>query len=102
MIKQTLIHLFILGLLFQTANAQLPPVFGGNFAKEVQSTATVSRYLSPVRILWQTEKADSNIINAKRLLLPGNGQADLSNNNMCILKSRNGIHPALLLDFGKE
>lgn len=102
MIKQTLIYVFIVALSFQTANAQLPPVFGTNLAKEAWPTATVSRYLSPVRILWQTENADSNIINAKRLLLPGNGQADLSNSNMCILKSRNGLHPALLLDFGKE
>lgn len=102
MIKQTLIYVFIVALSFQTANAQLPPVFGTNLAKEVRPTATISRYLSPVRILWQTENADSNIINAKRLLLPGNGQADLSNSNMCILKSRNGLHPALLLDFGKE
>ncbi len=102
MIKQALIYLFIVTLSFQTADAQLPPVFGTKLAKEAQPTATVSRYLSPVRILWQTGNADSNIINAKRLLLPGNGQADLSNNNMCILKSGNGIRPALLLDFGKE
>ena len=102
MIKQILTYFFILALSFQTADAQLPPVFGTKLAREALPTATVSRYLSPVRILWQTEHADSNIINAKRLLLPGNGQADLSNNNMCILKSGNGIRPALLLDFGKE
>ena len=102
MIKQALIYVLIVALSFQTANAQLPPVFGTKLAKEARPTATVSRYLSPVRILWQTGNADSNIINAKRLLLPGNGQADLSNTNMCILKSGNGIRPALLLDFGKE
>ena len=38
----------------------------------------------------------------KRLLLEGNGQADLSNKNMCILKSTADAHPGLLLDFGKE
>ncbi len=41
-------------------------------------------------------------MNAERLLLPGNGQADLANKDMCILKSEGGIYPALLLDFGRE
>ncbi len=82
--------------------AQLPPVFNASRAEEAQSTATIRRYLSPVKILWKTENADTNIINAQRLLQPGNGQADLANKNMCILKSGNGVHPALLLDFGKE
>ncbi len=82
--------------------AQLPPVFNSSRAIEANSTATVTRYLSPVKILWQTEDASANIINAKRFLLPGNGQADLANKDMCFLKSTNGIHPALLFDFGRE
>ena len=86
----------------QMAQGQLPPVFSPGRGAEAASTQTTRRYLSHVKILWKTEKAGTNIINEKRLLLPGNGQADLSNSNMCILKSDVTIHPALLLDFGKE
>ena len=86
----------------QALQAQLPPVFSTEQVKEAQSTPTVTRYLSPLKILWQTENAAANIINAKRFMLPGNGQADLANKNMCTLKSTKDIHPALLFDFGKE
>ena len=33
---------------------------------------------------------------------PGIGQADLANQNLCVLRSSATAHPALLLDFGKE
>lgn len=80
----------------------LPPVFDREVARNAQQTETVRKYLSPVRIVWQTENAEANIINAKRFLLQGNGQADLANINMCILKSTATLHPAIVLDYGKE
>ena len=83
--------------------AQLPPVFDSNRMAAVQTTATVRRYLSPEKITWQTPNADgASIVNAARFLLPGNGQADLANQNMCVLKSTATAHPAILFDFGKE
>ena len=75
--------------------------FDSSRMSEAQGTETVRKYLSPVKIVWQSAN-DSSIVNAERLLLPGNGQADLANANMCILKSTKTKHPALLLDFGKE
>lgn len=87
---------------FKTVSAQLPPVFSTERARAVTTTATVRRYLSAERILWKTPNSDTSIVNEKRLLLVGNGQADLSNSNMCILKSTKKRHPALLLDFGME
>lgn len=89
-------------LLSGTAKAQLPPVFEPERAQTTQTTETVRRYLAPVKITWRTQNADDHITNAERLLLPGNGQADLANKNMCILKSGDNIQPALLLDFGRE
>ena len=82
------------------AYAQLPPVFGQ--ARQATSTETVIRYLAPVNILWQTGNAASYIHNAERLLKPGNGQADLANRDMCVLKSDDNTQSALLLDFGRE
>ncbi|MBL7735702.1 MAG: hypothetical protein JNL51_09590 [Chitinophagaceae bacterium] len=99
--KKWLLIPFLL-MMVALLNAQLPAVFSKERAFEADSTATVRRYLSPVKILWKTPNADTNIINEERLLLKGNGQADLSNSNMCILKSSTDVHPGLLLDFGKE
>ncbi|MET4082717.1 alpha-L-rhamnosidase [Pedobacter sp. UYP30] len=94
--------IILLFTIINGAYAQLPPVFSAERAKEATSTSTTRRYLSPEKILWKTPEADTNIVNEKRLMLVGNGQADLSNSNMCVLKSTKDLHPALLLDFGKE
>jgi hypothetical protein len=102
MLKKILACCIAITIACNCLQAQLPPVFSSSNAGEATSTPTVTRYLSPVRILWQTENAEANIVNAKRLLLPGNGQADLANKNMCRLKSTTKLHPALLLDFGME
>lgn len=96
--------LLALGLAFSLAthaSAQLPPVFDASRSNSAQATPTVRKYLPPVKIVWQSAN-DSSIINAQRLLLPGNGQADLANADMCVLKSTRTNHPALVLDFGKE
>lgn len=57
-------------------------------------------YISPTRIVW-TEHGD-NITNIDYLLREGNGQADLTNSHICVVKSTTTKHPAILLDFGRE
>ena len=69
-------------LLSGTVKAQLPPVFEPARAQTTQTTETVRRYLAPVKITWRTQNAGDHITNAERLLLPGNGQADLANKNI--------------------
>ncbi|MCC2599918.1 alpha-L-rhamnosidase C-terminal domain-containing protein [Sphingobacterium sp. FBM7-1] len=56
------------------------------------------RYISPTRILWKTGK----IRNENQLLQEGNGQADLTNASMTILKNERKHTSSILLDFGKE
>ncbi|UYQ95323.1 hypothetical protein MKQ68_09460 [Chitinophaga horti] len=51
-------------------------------------------YLAPVKIL----KQEGRITNPERLLLPGNGQADLSGNPLCFMKP--GAY--IMLDYGRE
>lgn len=65
-----------------------------------QRDSRIREYLSPVRIVWQQDSVQ--IENEHYLLSPGNGQADLSNSRVCIMRSTDDRHPALLLDFGKE
>lgn len=65
-----------------------------------QLDTRVREYLSPVKILW-TQNAEL-ISNVDYLLREGNGQADLTNSHICVMKSTAKEHPAILLDFGKE
>ena len=64
-----------------------------------QRDSRVRAYLTPTRIVWQ--KGDS-LINLSKLLQKGNGQSVTNADSLCIIKSTNTDHPAILLDFGKE
>ncbi|MFS2185749.1 alpha-L-rhamnosidase [Mucilaginibacter sp. Mucisp84] len=98
-----IIGILILTILCFICEAQkLPPVFDAKRSAEAQSTETVRKYLSPVRILWRSPNAATNIINTEKLLKQGDGQANLSGNDLCILQSNEKGKPGLLLDFGKE
>ena len=57
-------------------------------------------YISPVKILWKQH--GELISNIDYLLREGNGLADLTNSHICVVKSTEKEHPAILLDFGKE
>lgn len=88
-------QLFLLSALFiatQLPAQKLPPVFDA--ATKAHTPALTRTYLTPQRIVWENGVASS-----QNLLMQRNGQADLSNRNMCTLeKTGSGI----LLDFGRE
>ncbi|RFS18908.1 alpha-L-rhamnosidase [Chitinophaga silvatica] len=95
----------VAALVFSTALAnaqQLPPVFDNSRLATLETTPTVRKYLSPVKIVWQSSKEGANIHNAERFLTKGNGQADLANKNMCVLTSTSSVRPGILFDFGTE
>lgn len=83
-------HLFLFYILF---------VYSFSIVAQ-QRDSRVREYLSPTRIVWQQE--ESCISGVNNLLSLGNGQTDLADGAMCILKSTEDKHPAILLDFGKE
>ena len=89
--------LFTVLLAFQSAQAQLPPIFSADRAKEARPDPTVRQYLPPVKIIWKT----GMVTNADRLLKPGNGQADLSGKGTCSLKGDGKAKAGILLDFGR-
>lgn len=59
-------------------------------------------YFSPVKIVWKSDESNTYIINDKKLLEAGNGQADLVGSSLCILKGGDTNNSALLFDMGKE
>lgn len=65
-----------------------------------ETDTRVREYLSPTRIVWTG--CPELIRNADYLLRQGNGQADLTNSHICVMKSTDDERPSLLLDFGKE
>lgn len=58
----------------------------------------VRTFVSPVRIVWQS----GAVSNTDQLLTPGNGQADLTNASISVLKNEGDVQASVLLDFGKE
>ena len=57
-------------------------------------------YISPTRIVWSQH--DELISHSEYLLNKGIGQADLTNAHICVMRSSDQNHPAILLDFGRE
>lgn len=65
-----------------------------------QRDSRVREYIEPTRIVWMSDTA--YIKGYGNLLLEGNGQSDLANNRICVMRSDAVNNPAMLLDFGKE
>ncbi|TLS52353.1 alpha-L-rhamnosidase [Paenibacillus antri] len=58
-------------------------------------------YVTPTRVLWQTEGEGVEVLSAEALLEERDGQATLGGGEACILSNRGG-QAGLLLDFGTE
>lgn len=84
-------RLFIFSAAFFLAQVIIPQQ--GKCDEEIVRT-----YVSPVRVLWQS----GNVSNTEQLLVSGNGQADLTNASICVLKNTSDAPASILLDFGKE
>lgn len=74
-------------------------LFAGMTAN-AQKDARTREYITPVRVVW-TNSTDM-ISNPDALLQEGNGQADFMARTFCDMKSTRKVHPAIILDFGKE
>jgi alpha-L-rhamnosidase len=100
--RRYLLFTFVCICFTLAVKAQLPPVFDKARAKDARSEELTRRYLSPTRIVWQSDNANTNINNVNALLQKGKGQADLSGKNFCMLKSDSNGKAAIVLDYGKE
>lgn len=58
-------------------------------------------YVTPARVLWQSDDENSSVENAQALLEERDGQATLIAGRACVLRN-NGAPASILLDFGKE
>ncbi|MDR1172719.1 MAG: alpha-L-rhamnosidase [Bacteroidales bacterium] len=80
----------------------LPPVFGQEYDGKVFHDSRVRSYLTPQRIVWKYDSGGL-ITNPEGLLAKGNnGQSELTNKEVCTMRSTDNDRPAILLDFGRE
>lgn len=81
---------------------QLPPVFGIEYSDKSSSSDMVKTYLTPQRIVWQSDDTGESIKNAETLLKKGNGQVAVNDENLFRFVSTTDKRPGILLDYGKE
>jgi alpha-L-rhamnosidase len=98
--SKTYVILLLVMLVSSKTFSQTSPAFvkGKTYQKEEIQTF----YLSPVKILWKTDDKSGTISNSEKLLKEENGQADLSGQDLCIMRADGNKKPSILLDFGKE
>ncbi len=93
-------------LLCVTATAQqanLPPVFGAEYATTTQQDELARAYISPQRVVWKFAGSNGQLVTNENVLLrPGNSQAEMGKKNMCELTSTDNETASILLDYGKE
>lgn len=74
------------------------PVLFFAFGLKAQTEDFTTTYISPSRIVWKS----GSLSNEQQLLIPGTGQAELSDKPLTILKNTAAAQTSILLDFGKE
>jgi len=84
------------------AIAQLPPAFKGENIPHARTTELCRKYLTPTRIVWQSDYSGKLIQNSGYILKPGIGQTDLSSGLYMKMESTADTFPGFILDFGKE
>ena len=73
-------------------------MFISNVLQAQDRDSRTREYIDPVKIIWTRDHVE----NSEVLLLEGNGQADFSGRKHCIMHSSGDMHPAIVLDFGRE
>ena len=101
--KKTIVLVFFAIVCFSGWSQNLPPVFGQEYHGKVFHDSRVRSYLTPRRIVWKYDGGGLLIKNPEGLLAKGNnGQSELTNREVCTLRSTANERPAILLDFGME
>lgn len=99
--SQFITFLFLIlttGTLFSQNNV-LKNNFGDNLIKDEITRS----YVTPVRIVMQSENSENSYVqHAEVLLTEFDGQLSTSGAGMCVMKSGDGEQASILLDFGHE
>nr|WP_198664881.1 alpha-L-rhamnosidase [Lewinella sp. IMCC34191] len=83
--------------------AQLPPVFGPEYDSIARPDELTRVFISPVRVMWDSDDTDTLIQNTGVLLEPGISQSSMSRQTrFCRMRTLENDTASILLDYGKE
>lgn len=77
-------------------------VLENNFKDNLDKDEITRAYITPTRIVWQSDTQNKQVKNTEVLLTEFDGQLTTSGAGMCVLKSDNEKQASILLDFGTE
>ncbi len=105
--KQRLLSFFLtvcISVLSADAGDQIPPGPGYFPGNKVQKDERVRYYITPQRIVWQSDTSGVTVRHAEILLQQGNSQAvfGLKKDTYCTLTNAGSDTAGIILDFGKE
>lgn len=83
-------------------NMTLPPVFSQSETDNAHRSPMVKTYLTPTRIVWQSDDSGAYIQHPDLLLKKSNGQVAVNDPKLLRLISTADHKPGVLLDFGRE
>ncbi len=94
---------FILLLLLLSGNIYAQKnVLKDNFLNNLDRDEITRSYITPVKVVWQSDNKESQVKNGEVLLTKFDGQLSTSGAGMCVLRSDNDLQASILLDFGTE
>ena len=99
--KKLLFFTLFLFLLSESISAQTylsERSFQGRLVKDEITRA----YITPTKIVWQSDSLNNQVKNSEVLLTEFDGQLTTSGEGMCTLQSDGNLNASVLLDFGKE
>jgi len=100
--RKFLICLFSLVVSFLSVVHAQNNILQHHFKNNLQKDEITRGFVTPVRIVWQSDTNGKQITNSKVLLNPFDGQLSTSGAGMCMLRSDDDKQASLLLDFGTE
>jgi hypothetical protein len=100
--KNLFIYLFSWALCISGSVYAQKNVLQNHFKNNLQKDEITRSYVTPVKIVWQSDDQGNQIKNSEVLLTKFDGQLSTSGEGMCMLKSNDQKQASLLLDFGKE
>ena len=100
--KNIFIYLFSLALCFSGSLHAQKNVLQDHFKNNLHKDEITRSYVTPVKIVWQSDHQDKQVKNSAVLLTKFDGQLSTSGEGMCMLKSDDQKEASILLDFGNE
>lgn len=77
-------------------------ILKNNFKDNLEHDEITRSYVSPVKIIWQSDNQNNLIKNSDVLLKSFSGQLSTSGEGMCNLRSDSSNQASILLDYGTE